>query len=308
MILCLSPNPAIDRTLVVESLVPGRVHRASEVQVWPDGKGVNVARAARLLGTPSVCAGFLGGETGKRMAQMVEAEGIAAHWTWIEGETRTNIIVVDHKGEATVINERGPQVTADDWARLHDDVVNRARGAAVVCVSGSLPPGTEIDAYIGLLQSLYLLGRSVWVDVSGEPLAGALAVSGINIKINNDEAATIFNREITTPEAALVAAQQLLDYGAPMVALTLGKQGAALATKGGTYWARPPKVNTRSSVGSGDTFLAGLVTSLEESLEPKEALRRAVAAGAANAIMLGSGRFDPAAFEQILALTASGAI
>jgi len=305
MILCVSPNPALDRILVVDHWQPGGVFRASQSLEFANGKGVSVARAARTLGAEVLCAGFLGGATGKRIAGMVEAEALGAVWTQVVGETRTNTVIVETStGEATVINELGPAVTEADWKRLHADVVRAAARVDAICVSGSLPPGSDLVWYIDLLESLYLFGRPIWVDVSGKALAAALAVEGLNIKVNAEEAGSVFNRAIDTPEAAIVAAEQLCEHGAASVVLTLGKQGAAYASEAGRWWVRPPLVKTVSAVGSGDSFLAGLVAALQANTDVKEALRHAAAAGAANAITLGSGRFDMGSFEQIRAFTA----
>ena len=141
MILCISPNPALDRTLVVDNLAAGGVHRAAQTLLVADGKGLNVARAARAFGELSTCAGFLGGSTGKQVAALAALEGIATLWTEIEGETRTDVIIVDSSsGDSTVINEPGPTVTARDWERLHTTVMAEAvrwgkRGARINAIS-----------------------------------------------------------------------------------------------------------------------------------------------------------------------------
>lgn len=305
MILCVCPNPALDRLLTLDHLTPGSVQRTGQTLVYPSGKAINVARAARTLGIPAWCTGFVGGTTGHQFKLLASTEGLQSSWTTVQGETRTDTVIVDKHGGATVLNEPGPTVTADDWARFHAETLRAAENKRVICLCGSLPPGSPQDQYIDLLQSLFLRGYPVWVDTSGAPLFAALAVNGINIKINAEEAATIFNRAIETPEAALVAAEQLRSQGAAEVILTLGKQGAALATPSGRWWVRPPLVKTVCAVGSGDAFLAGLITARLSGLDTRESIRRAAAAGAANAIMLGAGRLDYAAFEQILALTAA---
>jgi 1-phosphofructokinase family hexose kinase len=305
MILCVTPNPALDRTIVVDYLVPGGVHRASQMLVTANGKAVNVARAARTFGVPAMCAGFLGGATGKQVAALLSSEGLQGAWTTIaNGETRTDTIIVAKHGESTVINESGPTVTRDDWQRLHQDVLQQAENARFVCVCGSLPPGSQDEDYTALLKALQALKRPVWVDASGATLTAALTVPGLHLKINGDEASFVLGRPVDSPEAAIVAAEELLRHGVEAIALTAGKLGAALVTKNLRCWVRSPLVKTVSAVGSGDTFLAGMLCGLLAGAEPKEAARRGAAAGAANAITLGAGRFDHTAFEQILALTA----
>ncbi len=301
MILCVSPNPALDRTLVVSKFATGGVFRSTQMLLMADGKGANVARAVRILGGTSICAGFLGGQTGRLVADLAAAEGLASAWTQIEGETRTNVLIVDSDtAEATVINEIGPTVTVDDWARLQADVRRQAVNAYCTCLSGSLPPGSPVETFVNLIRALQSAGRRTWVDTSGSALAAALTVSGINIKVNATEASTALGRSIETVDDAFSAAEELRAHGIDMVVLTLGKVGAIFATEEGRWWAQPPEVRTVCAVGSGDAFTAGLVTGLSLGCDPSESLRRAVAAGAANALSIGSGQFARNDFENIL--------
>jgi 1-phosphofructokinase family hexose kinase len=304
MILCVTPNPALDRTIVIDYLVPGGVHRANQTLTTANGKGVNVARAARILGTASTCAGFLGGETGKQITALLHSEGLHGDWTLIDGETRTDVVMVAKHGESTVINEPGPSVSAADWARLRADVVRLADNADTICLAGSLPPGSTADEFIALLQALQAAHCPLWVDTSGAMLMAALEVPGLHLKINAEEAAFVLGRPVESPEAGIVACEELMRRGATSVAITLGKQGAAYVTDQARFWVRPPLVKTVSAVGSGDVFLAALICGLLSGAEQKEVIRKAAAAGAANAITLGAGHFDLTAFEQILALTA----
>src|SRR6266508_1491375 len=180
MILCITPNPALDRTLVVPQIRVGEVLRASQSIVAAGGKGLNVARVASALGGAVTCAGFLGGHSGRTVAELAEREGLSSAWTWIEGETRTCVILTEPAGrDATVINAPGPTVTPGDWRRLHAQVVAAAGAAAIVCLSGSLPPGSDVREYAGLLAALCQINRPIWVDTSGAALAAAFAVEGL---------------------------------------------------------------------------------------------------------------------------------
>lgn len=307
MILCVTPNPALDRTIVIDYLVPGGVHRANQTLTTANGKGVNVARAARILGTASTCAGFLGGETGKQITALLHSEGLHGDWTLIDGETRTDVVMVAKHGESTVINEPGPTVNSTDWERLRADVKRLAANADMICLAGSVPPGSNAQELVTLLQALQALPSAncpIWVDTSGAMLVAALEVPGLHFKINAEEAAFVLGRPVESPEAGIVACEELMRRGATSVAITLGKQGAAYVTDQARFWVRPPLVKTVSAVGSGDVFLAALLCGLLSGAEQKEVIRKAAAAGAANAITLGAGRFDLTSLEQILALTA----
>jgi 1-phosphofructokinase family hexose kinase len=304
MILCVTPNPAVDRTLVVPRIHVGEVMRAQESMIAAGGKGLNVARVARALGGEIICAGFLGGHSGRLVAELAEREGLGGAWTWIAGETRTCVIVIEPGGhDATVFNETGPTTTPEDWRRLIAEVPQRAANSAAVCVSGSLPPGSGPRDYAGLLAALRPAERPVWVDTSGPALGAALEVPGVAIKVNGSEAAGLVGSPIERPDQAAAAARALAGRTGGPVVLTLGGAGAVLADAAGTWHAQPPALRIVSTVGSGDAFLAGLVLSLTRGAPLPEALRRAAAAGAANALLVGGGRIDAAQADEIWSRT-----
>ena len=299
-IICVTPNPALDLTLVVPDFKTGRVMRASQSIVAAGGKGINVARAIKILGGDALNAGFLGGYAGRQVADYAEREGMQAEWTWISGETRTCIILVIDG--ATVVNEVGPTVSEGDWDRLQATVLHLSDHAQYICFSGSLPPGSPTGAFVDLVHALVKARKQVWVDTSGETLA-AVVSCGANIKVNGDEAGAILGRNVIDVSSAFDVAQELQRRGAAGVALTLGGAGGVLVMGNEAWRASPPPFKVVSAVGSGDTFMAGLVTSFADGLPPGEALRRAVAAGTANALSSGGGFFTRAEFERILAQT-----
>lgn len=300
MILCLTPNPAIDRTLLVSRLQPGESQRATQTIIAAGGKGLNVARAVKTLGGRPLAMGLLGGHSGRLLSDLAAAEGLAAHWTTFAGETRTCVIIVATEDTATVINESGPAVTAADWALLIEDVLAQAQRAQVVCLCGSLPRGVPDEAPADLIQALAATGRPLWVDTSGQWLRHAIAARPTGLKVNRAEAGELLGMVIDTPEAAIAAATRLHREGIQTVALTLGSQGAVLVDATGAVSAQAPSVSAVSSAGSGDSFLAGLLTALAAGYPPAQALRWAVAAGTANTLVPGGGRFTLPDFQRIL--------
>lgn len=292
MILCVTPNAAIDRTLVVPQLEPGAIARPSRVISAAGGKGFNVARAVQKLGGSVMCAGFLGGHTGRLVADLAHREGLSGRWTWREAETRTcTIIIVENSRQVLEIYEPGPPLTGGDWPRLIEDLQQEAQYADVVCLSGSLPPGCPASAPGDLIAALHAAGAPVWLDTSGPALLAALPASPDGLKINAAEAGELLATPITTAAEAAHAASRLVQRGIATVTITLGAQGAVLATTTGRWWAKPPALSSVSAVGSGDSFLAGLVTALTTGQPPTEALRLAVAVGAANTLTPGGGQF-----------------
>lgn len=306
-ILCVTANVAVDRTLAVPDFAAGAVWRAASVTASCGGKGVNVARAVACLGHRATCAGLLAGHGGRLAAGLAQAEGLDAAWTWVEGETRTCVIVVGAGGETTVINEPGTAVPAGDWDRFVDDVASAADGTDAVCIAGSLPPGCPAGGLAGLIAATGAGGRPVWVDTSGPVLAEAVA-AGAGIKINGPEAETLLVRTVATVADAIEAATEIRHRGAVAAAVTLGGVGAVLVTDDGAWRARPPAIAVVSAVGSGDCFLAGLTVGLLDGRPPAGALRLAVAAGTANALRTAAGYVDTDDLARILRATESRSV
>ena len=300
MILCVTPNPAIDRTLQVDALHVGEVHRATRVLSTAGGKGINVARTVRTLGGEPFCLGLVGGHTGNLLADLAKQEGLSAYWTYMQGETRTCMIVTQPVQDATLINEPGVDVSVEECAAFVADVEAYAAQAELICISGSLPPGFSLDLFESLLKSLAARGRPVWVDTSKRALKTALGVRGLNIKVNASELGDVLGVEISNAEQARTAANELLNMGTSKVAVTLGKDGAVWVSAAGSWRASSPRIQPVSSIGSGDAFLGGLVMALTSGLSPEQALCQAVAAGAANALTFGGGMFSRQDFEAIL--------
>jgi 1-phosphofructokinase family hexose kinase len=302
MILCVTLNPALDRTLVVRDFARGGVFRPQENMVAAGGKGINVARAIRTLGGQSICAGFLGGFSGQSLAGMVRDEGMQAHWTWLESaETRTCVILVDPDTLLTsVINEPGPQLQRSDWTRLSHDLLSAAAETPFVCFCGSLPPGSSMDLFVSLITDLIAAGKQVWVDTSGVPLEAVSQIPGLAIKINDEEAAALMKHPIHTLTDAVAVARQMNAYTGQGVVITLGKKGAVFVNGDEVWHASPPNVTIKSGVGSGDSFLAGLLAGLSRGESAPMALAQATAAGTANAMSIGGGSFTRTEFEDLL--------
>jgi 1-phosphofructokinase family hexose kinase len=301
-ILTVTPNPAFDRIQTIANFAAGQVWRATALTLCAGGKGINVARAARTLGQQAVCTGLLGGHSGRLQAQFMAMEGIPAHWIWIDGETRVSVIVIDPKsGETTVLNEEGPTVSVEDWKRLQDEVLAQSAQAQAVCISGSLPRGLSADAMGNLVQALNRTRQQVWVDSSGGTLKTAVQARPAAIKINHLEAAEVLGwRPFSDVPTAVQAAQTILQSGTAKVIITLGKTGAILASDAGAWFAKPPAISAVCPIGSGDAFLAGIVcASLNHEPDP-EALRQGVAAGSANALSVGGGKFTREDFDHVL--------
>lgn len=301
MILCITPNPAIDRTLVLPGLIPGQVHRAQRTIVAAGGKGLNVARTIRLLGGKPFCMGFAGGHSGKLLAELAQVEGLGTHWTWTNVETRTCTILVSGDGDATVINEPGMPVTSSDWKGLAQDVQQQITSVDRICISGSLPPESSSQDFSRLLTMSVESGKQVWIDTSGTALKIALEHPGVCIKANGQEIGDALGFEVKAVDSAHRALDLLMARGLSSAVITLGAAGALLATKGERWQAFVPPVDVVSTVGSGDAFLGGLVCALASGRNGSEALRDSMAAGTANTLSAGGGQFQRKDFEELRA-------
>jgi tagatose 6-phosphate kinase len=300
-IVCVTPNVSVDRTLVVPALVPSSVLRTDRTLAVAGGKGLNVARSLRVLGHRPLTVGMIGGHTGGQVAALAREEGLDARWTEIRGETRTCVIIVSQEsGTATVINEAGPTVSPGEWSAFERAVVQEAAQARAVCLCGSLPPGIPAERYGSLVARLRAERTCVFVDAHGDALASAVAARPTAVKINAEEATALLGRKIATLDDTVTAAAELGGAGVPQVVITLGRTGAGLAHSGGVFYAEAPKVDTVSAVGSGDAFLAAYVAAQVEGADPVVALRRGVAAGAANAQTAWGGTFDRGSYDAAL--------
>jgi 1-phosphofructokinase family hexose kinase len=299
MILCITPNPAIDRTLIVPNLALGDVHRAQQVIVAAGGKGLNVARAIRTIGGQSFCMGFAGGHSGRLLADLAKSEGLDSAWTWTDSETRTCTILVSQNGEATEIDEPGMPILTADWFNLGAEVQKHLSSVSLVCVCGSFPPNSSPDDFHKLLRILVNTGKQVWVDTSGAALDAVLAYPGICIKVNGNEISRPLGFEVKDVQSAHRALTMLVERGLSACAVTLGAAGALLASQSGRWYAQGPEVQPVSPIGSGDSFLGGLLSALDADKDWPEALRDAVAAGTANTLSAGGGQFTVQDFKTI---------
>jgi 1-phosphofructokinase len=290
MLLCFTPNPAIDRVLIAPGFRQAESVRVAEMREAAGGKGLNVARVARSLGLPARVCAQLDGASGRRLAALAEAVGFEGRWSWLQsGESRTCMLVIDQEAPDTlVINERGPATSDSDWDALARLVAAEAASASAVASSGSLPPGVAPGRLIALLGEL-AVQRPVYLDTSGAVLAAALDLPMALLKVNADELGEALGDTIATAAAARTAAASVLARGPAAVIVTLGRAGAVAVGEGRAWLARAPDVAAISAVGSGDAVLAGVAAAFAEGRGLAEALRLGVACGAANTLTIGAG-------------------
>jgi len=298
-VITVTPNPALDRTLRVDELAFGGVARVQDIRVDPGGKGINVSRVLRQFGCPTTALGFLGGSSGRSIADALAALGVESDFVTIPGETRTNLTLTDGEREIKV-NEPGPVVPPSVVDALIARVRQRARDSSAVVLSGSLPPGAPLELYAELIRVIRDEGSKPVLDTAGAPLAHGAAAGPYLVKPNRREAEALLGMTLDTDDAIREALRRLSGYGIPVVTLSLGARGAVCARDGMAWRAEAPPVAVLSTVGSGDAFLACMLLALLGGADPGTALAVGTAAGAASVALPGSCLCTPADLERIL--------
>jgi 1-phosphofructokinase/tagatose 6-phosphate kinase len=300
MIITVTLNAAIDKTLAVPNFRLGRRHRAVEQTAMAGGKGVNVARALKALGQPVIATGVAGGPTGTRIIEQLTEEAILNDFVRIREESRTSTAVVDPtSNEQTEINERGPAVSPAELDLFVDKLLYLAKGAGVCVFSGSLPRGVEDGLYARLIGELSRMGVTTVLDSEGEPLRLATRSGPSVVTPNEIEAEELVGHEFADDQDKLTAMPEMLELGAREAIMTMPSGCLALITE--------PEDPTRrhlmratleplepvAAVGSGDAFLAGYVAARYSGRSSEECLRFGVACGAESTQHFGAGVLDP---------------
>lgn len=300
-ITAVALNPALDRTLLVPGFRVGTTARITSSRLDPGGKGINVARALRGLGAPVRVVGFLGEEDGHLIAGHLERAGIAAAFVPVPGATRVNLKIIDPDTRTlTEINDAGFSVAGTHLDRLVDLIRPALTETDLLVLTGSLPPGAPPAFYGQLIALAAAAGVSAILDADGDALAQALPARPALVKPNQAEAERVLGRPLPTRADLAAAAAELLQRGAGTVVLSAGAAGAALVSPTARLWATPPAIRPGSAVGAGDSMVAALSLALVRGLPAAEALRLAVAAGAAAASREGTQVCTRADVEALL--------
>ncbi|MGO9822771.1 MAG: 1-phosphofructokinase family hexose kinase [Solirubrobacteraceae bacterium] len=304
MIITVTLNAAIDKTLEVPSFTPGRRHRTVDQTTMPGGKGVNIARAIKRLGQPVIATGFAGGATGTRVVEALSGESILNDFVRIHDESRTNTVVLDPTtGMHTEINERGPAISDQELELFREKLLYLAQGASICVFAGSLPRGVEQDVYYSLIREVRRLGVTTMIDTEGEPLRLAIRAEPDLVSPNELEAEELVGHEFHDADDRAQAVVEMTRLGAHEAIMTVSDGCYARVLEKGTptlHRVRVQEQSARSVVGSGDAFLAGYVAARYAGQEPVECLRFGVACGAESTQHFGAGIIDPALVERLL--------
>ncbi|GLH44964.1 phosphofructokinase [Pseudomonas atacamensis] len=298
-ILTLTLNPALDLTVELSRLDAGQVNRSEEMHTHAAGKGVNVAQVLADLGHQVTVSGFLGEDNQQAFETLFAKRGFVDAFIRVPGETRSNIKVAEQDGRITDINGPGPVVDATAQQALLDRLQQIAPGHDAVVVAGSLPRGVTAQWLRELIERLNALGLKVALDSSGEALRAALQASPWLIKPNTEELAHALGCEVVSPIAEAQAAARLHGQGIEHVVISHGADGVNWFSVGSALHATPPKVSVASTVGAGDSLLAGMLHGLLSADTPEQTLRTATAIAAMAVTQIGFGINDAAQLAQL---------
>jgi 1-phosphofructokinase family hexose kinase len=304
MIITVTLNAAIDRTVAVPNFRLGHRHRAVESRTVAGGKGINVARALKLLGRPAIATGFAGGPAGNRLLEQLRDESVLTDFTRIAAESRINLAVIDPtSGEQTEINERGPAVSPEEVEVFVTRLAYLAEGAKLCVLAGSLPPGAGEGLYARLVKELGERGVTVVLDAEGDAMLAGLRAGASVVTPNEREAEELVGQEFADRADLVTGLTELVRLGAGEAAIT--RPDGCVAVVGENSGRRFLEVRTEpldpvSTVGSGDAFLAGYVAARYEDRPVDECLAYGVACGAESTQHFGAGVVDRHQVERLL--------
>lgn len=330
MIITVTMNPAIDKTIETDRLCPGALHRIKNVAWDAGGKGINVSKTIRELGEKSIATGFLGGSSGKAIADTLTERGIEHDFIWLKGETRTNTKVLESGGRVTELNEPGPEVSDEQMEQLLKKLsgyVGYAGKGTLFVLSGSLPAGADGQIYARIIRMAHEKGAEVLLDADGEAFRYALPAGPDIIKPNRAElaecagfygwlregenrAGELFkgaegepgragSRPAISFKGLLTAAGKCREMGAGTVVVSMGDEGALFVKEGYEAYAPAIPVKAHSTVGAGDAMVAALAIAWNQRLGNEETVRLCMAAAAGAVTTVGTKPPDRALVEEL---------
>ncbi len=290
MIYTVTLNPALDKTVEIPSLKVDAVNRITSMRTDPGGKGINVSKVIRELGRESIATGILGGSTGRTICAALDAMGIRNSFRFVEGETRTNLKVIDPVNHTnTDLNEPGVTVSREILDDLLGELARKAGEGDIVVLSGSLPKGAPQDTYGVWVRAFRNAGAKVVLDVDGALLEAGIKESPCLIKPNEHELSALMGEKLSSPAELAEASRALMERcGIEKIVVSMGADGALYVTERETLYAEGLKVPVKSTVGAGDSVVAALAVSEEAGSSLEDTIRLSTACGAANVMCSGT--------------------
>lgn len=301
MIITVTLNPAVDKTVEIGNFEVGAVNRVSSIRLDGGGKGINVSKVIKRLGGRSRASGILGGASGRFVKEYVDSLGIENDFLFIEGETRTNLKIVDsHRKTNTDINEPGPQVGIEDIEKLEKIVFGNMERDSILVLSGSVPVNVDKNIYARWIERAKKVGTKTLLDADGELLKQGVKAGPFLVKPNIHELERLLGTTVKDCTETERLARGLMEAcGIEMAAVSLGEKGSVFLNKEASVFAHGLKVPVKSTVGAGDSMVAALAYSIDRGCGFEKAVMLAAAASTANVMTPGT---QPPSYEVITAL------
>ena len=293
MIITVTLNPAIDKTVEVDNCTINSVNRVSSVKLDAGGKGINVSKVVKSLNGESITLGVLAGRTGEFIKNYLDSEEIKNDFIFVNGETRTNIKIVDKvKGTNTDINEPGNSISEDDVKKIKENIFNNTKKDDILVLSGSVPQGVEKNIYELWIKEAKELGVKTILDADGELLKQGILAGPYLIKPNIHELEKLFDVKIDGINQVVSLCKSIFDYGVNFIAVSLGSDGALFMNREKTIYAHGIKVKVKSTVGAGDSMVAALAFALDKGYSFERSVTLSVAAATAGVMTEGTTAGD----------------
>lgn len=295
MIYTLTLNPSVDYIVEADAIILGRLNRSTKEAKFPGGKGINVSRVLRSIGIESKAIGFIGGFTGRYVEEFLNREGVFTGFVKVDGDTRINIKL--KADTETEINARGPEVSPLALGLLKEQIKQLGNGDFLV-LAGSIPSSMPRTIYEEIVRIIKGTGAEVIVDAEGELLKTVLEYNPFLIKPNHHELGQYFNKDISSTDDAIFYGKKLVEAGAKNVIVSLAEKGAVYINETSAYTATVPNGEVKSSVGAGDSMVAGFLAQYLKTNDRQAAFQYSVASGSATAFSI--GLCTPEKVEQLL--------
>lgn len=289
MVITVTLNPAMDKTMNVENFTPGEVNRAAGIRYDIGGKGINVSKVLKNLGIESISTGFLGGIWENTFMEELAARNISADFVHINGNTRTNTKIVDEANKVfTDVNEPGPDISDYELEKIINKFSEICKNGDIAVFSGGVSPSVPNDIYKTLTEIAKKNGAFVILDAEGELLSEGLKAIPNVIKPNEFELSRLLGIESDNRNEMIKAAFKLKDMGINKLMISLGSKGAIYISNEGIYFADALKVKVKGTVGAGDSMVAGLIYSMVNKFNAVDTLKFATACGGATVSLDGT--------------------
>jgi 1-phosphofructokinase len=301
MIFTLTPNPSVDRSVNVQEIRFNTVLRSRKIRLDWGGKGFNVSRSLQQFGIESIILAWVGGGSGKMLADGLQHLGIQTDFVWVDEDTRTNTMIFENEGDWHVkVNEPGPSISSDAIDQMMLKVEGYAKKGDIWILSGSLPPDVPENFYANLIQLLKSRGAQVYLDAHGAALRYGCQAIPFLVMSNVVEASKVVGFSIDDQEDAKRAALPFLRMGIGIFALKLGTTDLLIASQHEMVFATSPRLTVRNATGAGDSLMAGMIYAQSKEMNLVEVARWAVATGAASVESEGVSEFDINRVQELL--------